>query len=110
MGKIGKTLFIALEISSYLALAICLFMIFSFVFFGEILFLPDGTIAMGTRIIFGSLGVLLGLRRIHHIKTMRLRAESRFDEVVKLRNYLAKTGLYAAAFILVITIAIYILR
>lgn len=103
MRIFGKALFIALELSSYLALVICLFMIFSLVVFGQIVFVTDGIIAISVSVVFGLFGVALGLRRIHHTKTMRLKSKGRIDEVEKLRFFILRSAKYiiiAAVFII----------
>ncbi|MEW7008521.1 hypothetical protein [Lentilitoribacter sp. EG35] len=118
MRNIGQKTFIALEFLSYVALIIGLFAIINLSFFNflgnctqiYLKFHCDGAFYdqmtnLSSEIIFayilavlpillGLLGVLLGLRRIHHVKTVKLRAEGRTDEVEKLRYFLLRSSKY----------------
>lgn len=118
MRKIGKILFMALELLSYIAFIVGLLAILSLAFstrLGNCAMpnmyyncdnkLYDQIANLSQHVIFiyvltvlpmllGLLGILLGLRRIHHIKTARLLAEGRIDEVEKLRYFLLISSKY----------------
>lgn len=111
MAKISKVLFITLELLGYIALAFCLFVIFNLVFLGQADYFPADIVSKymfaGVLTALGLLGILLGLRRIHHIKTNRLRSKGRSDEVEKLRFFLRRHSKYIAiAVILVGTVSL----
>lgn len=134
MRKVGKALFIGLEFLSYVALVIGLLTIISLALFtnlesckfSEFQFGCDENsydqIANLSYIIFviyirtalptllGLLGIFLGLRRIHHIKTAQLRNEGRFDEVEKLRNFILRSLKYGLLFAVMIGVLLFILR